>query len=105
MSDLQETPAVAPEDEGGNERVGFQIAGALGIFVGWGLGVFLNLLLHASAHAGGRVIGSVRIFPALGPYAWGILLVGLFTGLFGVGLLYVSRASKPGPVVLPGTTY
>lgn len=105
MTDLQETPAVAPEDEGGNEKLGFQVAAAIGIFVGWGVGVFLNLLLHASAHAGGRVIGWVRIYPTLGPYAWAVLLVGLFTGLFGLGLLWVARASKSGPVRWPGTTY
>jgi hypothetical protein len=105
VTDLQETPAVAPEDEGGNARAGLQIAGAIGIFVGWGVGVFLNVLLHASAHPGGRVIGWVRIFPSLGPYAWAVLLVGLFTGLFGVGLLWVSRDARPGPLRLPGASY
>jgi hypothetical protein len=105
VTDLQETPAVEPEDEGGNERAGLQVAGALAIFVGWGLGVFLNVLLHLSAHAGGRVVGWVRIYPHLGPYAWAILLVGLFTGVFGVGLLYVSRDARSAPVVLPGTPY
>jgi hypothetical protein len=105
VNDLQESPAVAPEDEGGNERFGLQIAGGLGIFVGWGLGVFLNVLLHASARHGGRVLGWVRIYPTLGPYAWAVLLVGLFTGLFGVGVLWVSRDSPRGAAVLPGTTY
>jgi hypothetical protein len=105
VADLQESPAVEPEDEGGNARFGMQIAGAIGIFVGWGLGVFLNLLLHASARGGSRVVGWVRIYPTLGPYAWSVLLVGLFTGLFGVALLWASRESRSGPVVLPGTTY
>ena len=105
MTDLQETPAVEPEEEGGNERTGFRIAGGLFLFVGWGLGVFLNVLLHASAHAGGRVVGFVRIYPSLGPFAWGVLLLGAFTGLFGVGLLWISRESNPGPVRLPGFPY
>ena len=105
MTDLQETPAVEPEDEGGNERAGFRIAGALFLFVGWGLGVFLNVLLHASAHAGGRVVGFVRIYPAFGPFAWATLAMGIVTGLFGVGLLWISRESNAGPIRIPGFPY
>jgi hypothetical protein len=105
VTDVQETPAVEPEDEGGDERFGLQIAGAIGIFVGWGIGVFLNVLLHVSAHSGGRLVGWVRVYPALGPYAWAVVLVGLFTGLFGVGLLWAARDSKSGPIRWPGTPY
>jgi hypothetical protein len=105
VTDLQETPAIEPEDEGGNERAGFRIAGAILVFVGWGLAVFLNALLHASAHPGGRVVGFVRISSTLGPFAWATLALGLFTGLFGVGMLWIARESNPGPVRLPGFPY
>jgi hypothetical protein len=105
VTDLQNTPAVAPEDEGGNERAGLRIAGALAIVVGWGLGVFVNVLLHVSAHPAGRVVGWVRVYPTLGPYAWGVLLLGAFTGVFGIALMWVSQFAKSGPLHLPGTTY
>jgi hypothetical protein len=105
VTDLQETPAVEPEEEGGNERAGLRVAGALAVFVGWGLGVFLNVLLHVSAHAGGRLVGWVRIYPTLGPYAWGVLLLGAFTGIFGVAMIWVSHDAKAGPLHLPGTSY
>ena len=105
MTDPQDVPAVAPEDEGGNERAGLRIAGALAVLVGWGLGVFLNVLLHVSAHSGGRVVGWVRVYPALGPYAWGVLLLGLFTGAFGLAMIWVSRDAPAGPLRLPGTSY
>jgi hypothetical protein len=105
MVDVQETPAVEPEETGGDERTGFQIAGALLIVLGWGFGVFLNLLLHASAHPGGRVIGSVRIYTTLGPYAWAILAFGIAVGFFGVALVWLARDAKTGPLRLPGTPY
>ena len=106
MTDLQETPAVAPEDEGGNARAGFVVAGSLLIFVGWGLGVFLNVLLHESAHAGGRVLdGFVRIYPTLGPYAWSLLGLGLFAGVLGVAMIWLRRDETRGPLRLPGTSY
>jgi hypothetical protein len=105
VTDLQNAPAVAPEDEGGNERAGLRVAGALAILVGWGLGVFLNVLLHLSAHSGGRVVGWVRIYPAFGPYAWAVLLLGAFTGVFGAAMIWVSQFAKPGPLHLPGTSY
>ena len=106
MTDLQETPAVAPEDEGGNLRAGFVVAGSLLIFVGWGLGVFLNVLLHASARSGGRVLdGFVRIYPTLGPYAWALLGLGVFAGALGAAMIGLSRSETRGPLRLPGTSY
>jgi hypothetical protein len=105
VTDLQNTPAVEPEEEGGNERAGLRVAGALAVFVGWGLGVFLNVLLHVSAHSGGRVVGWVRVYPALGPYAWGVLALGVFTGVFGIAMIWVSQFSKAGALHLPGTSY
>jgi len=105
VTDLQNTPAVEPEEEGGNERAGLRFAGALAVLVGWGLGVFVNVLLHVSARSDGRVVGWVRIYPGLGPYAWGVLLLGLFTGIFGVAMIWVSQFAKPGELHLPGTSY
>jgi len=105
VTDLQETPAVEPEDEGGDERAGFQIAGGLFVFLGWGIGVFLNILLHASAHAGGRVVGLWRVYPSYGPYAWAFLIMGVLTGFFGIALLWIARESHPGPIRIPGFPY
>ena len=104
MTDLQNTPAVAPEDEGGNERVGLRIAGAPRLFVGWGLGVFVNVLLHVSAHSAGGSIGWVRVYPTLGPYAWGVLLLGVVHGRLRRRPDLGQRASRrSGPLHLPGT--
>jgi hypothetical protein len=105
MVDVQETPAVAPEESGGDERAGLQIAGAVLITLGWGFGVFLNVLLHASARSGGRVIGSIRIFSTLGPYAEAVLGFGLVTGAIGVAFLWLARDVRAGPLRLPGTSY
>jgi hypothetical protein len=105
MVDLQETPAVPPTDTGGDERIGFQIAGILLIALGWGVAVVGNLLLHHAAGAGGLLLGPVRITSRMGSFAWAAFGFGVFTGIFGVLLLWVARSSPRGPFVLPGYPY
>ena len=92
-------------DPGGDERVGYFLAGALLIFLGWVLGVVLNLLLHAEAGTGGVTVGWIRITSTVGDYAWAVVGLGLFTGAVGVVLLALGRASPKGPFVLPGYDY
>ncbi len=105
MVDLQETPAVPVTPEGGNPRLGYFIAGGLLIGIGWGLAVLANILIHRLAPASGWLIGTVRIFPTLGPYAWLTLGLGLGTGIVGVTLLAIGRATPKGPFLLPGADY
>jgi hypothetical protein len=103
--DLQETPAVPPTDSGGDERTGYLIAGSLLIYLGWGLGVATNLLLHDLAGPSGHSLGWMWITSTLGPYAWAVFGLGLGTGALGVGILLVGRAAPRGPFVLPGVDY
>ena len=103
--DIQETPAVPPMDPGGDERVGYFIAGGLLLFLGWGLGVLANLVLHVAAGSGGMTIGWMRITSTLGAYAWGVFGLGLVTGTIGVVLLALGRASPKARLVLPGYPY
>jgi hypothetical protein len=103
--DLQETPAVPPTDPGGDERIGYLIAGGLLVLLGWGFGVVANLLLHEWAGPGGMPLVWLRITSTLGPYAWAVFGFGLVTGAVGVGLLMVGRAAPKGPFVLPGVDY
>ena len=105
MVDLQETPAVPEMETGGDDRLGFQIAGGLLIFLGWVLGVGVNLWVHRTAPSTGSVIGWVRVYPTLGPYAWAVFAFGLFTGVVGVVMIALGRASSRGPIVLPGYDY
>jgi hypothetical protein len=105
MVDVHETPAVPPMDPKGDERMGFFIAGALLILLGWLGGVVVNVLLHLVAGSGGLTVGWVRITSTLGPYAWAVLGFGLFTGAIGVVLLALGRSSSRGPLVLPGYDY
>ena len=103
--DLHETPAVPPMDPGGDERVGYFLAGGLLIAFGWGLGVVANLVLHALAGSQGMTLGWVRITSTLGSYAWGVFAFGLFTGAIGTVLLVLGRGSPKAPLVLPGYDY
>ncbi|MGI0129022.1 MAG: hypothetical protein ACREEC_02535 [Thermoplasmata archaeon] len=105
MVDLSETPAVAPEAEGGRARLGFQIAGSLLLVVGFGFGVVANLYLHSMAGMSGTSFGPWTITSAMGPYAWATLGFGLFATLIGVGLLWVSRSQPKGPIGLPGASF
>jgi hypothetical protein len=103
--DLQETPATPPEDPGGDDRLGYLLAGGTLIALGWVLGVALNLLLHYDARSGPSVVWGIHFGPSLGPYAWAVFALGLVTGAMGVALLAVGRATPKGPFVLPGADY
>jgi len=92
-------------DPGGDERLGYYIAGALLILLGWVGGVAANLLAHWMAGSGGMMVGWVRITSTLGSYAWAAFAAGLFTGAVGVVLLSFARASPKGSIVLPGYNY
>ena len=103
--DIQETPAVPPMDPGGDERVGYYVAGALLIFLGWGLGVVGYVLLHLMAGSGGMTLAWIRITSPFGDYAWAMLGFGLFSGAIGAVLVALGRASAKAPLVLPGYPY
>jgi len=103
--DIQETPAVPPTDPGGDERLGFFVAGALLVVLGWGIAVLLNLALHYLAGNAGMTVLGHRFTSALGSYAWAAVAFGLFTGAFGVVLLALGRTTPKGPFVLPGYDY
>lgn len=105
MVDIHETPAVPPFDPGGDERLGYFIAGTLLVLLGWVGGVVANLALHALAGSGGMTVGWIRITSTLGAYAWAVFGLGLFAGAVGVVLLALGRASPKGRVVLPGYDY
>ena len=105
MEDLQETPAVPDEPSGGDERIGWTIAGVLAVLAGWVGGVAGNLLAHRLAPPAGWTVGPVWIGPSMGPYAWAVFGLGLGVGAFGVVLLYLASRATRGPFVLPGATY
>lgn len=105
MVDLQESPAVPPSDEGGDERVGYLLAGSILIVLGWVVAVAVNLLLHLLAGTGGMNVGWMRITSDLGPYAWAVFAFGLVTGAVGLGTVVEGRAAPKGPFVLPGVDY
>jgi hypothetical protein len=92
-------------DPGGDDRLGLQIAGAILIVLGFGVGAFLNLAVHIAAGSGGMTIGPWTVTATMGPYAWGLLLFGFFTGVLGVAFLFLARDSRKGPIVLPGFPY
>lgn len=105
MVDVHETPATPPWDSEGDERVGYFIAGTLLVLVGWVGAVVANLVAHWMAGSGGLSLGPVRITSTLGPYAWAVLGLGLFTGAIGVVLIALGRSSPKGRLVLPGYDY
>lgn len=105
MPNLQETPAVPPTDYGGDERAGCFLAGALLIFLGWGLGAIANLGLHMMAPTVGFTVAGIWFGHTVGTYAWAAFGFGLITGAVGVSLLFVGQATPKGRLVLPGTDY
>ena len=105
MVDVQESPAVPPFDPKGDERLGYFIGGGLLVFLGWGVAVVANLVLHWAAGSGGLSLHFFRISSTLGAYAWATVGFGLFTGTMGLALLLVGRVSPRGPAVLPGYDY
>lgn len=105
MVDIQETPAVPPMDPGGDERVGYFLAGAILVALGWGFAVLLNLWLHYMAGSGALSFGGHTITSTLGSYAWATLGFGIFVGAFGVVLIALGRTYPKGPLVLPGYDY
>jgi hypothetical protein len=105
MVDVQETPAVPPQDFGGDERAGCFVAGGVLIFLGWGLGVLVNLALHFYAPASGYTIAGIWFGRTVGTYAMAAAGFGLVTGVIGLGMLFVGRSTPKGRLVLPGVDY
>ena len=105
VTDLQDTPPVPPEDHGGDERIGWWVAGTLCLLGGWVGAVVLNLYLHHVAPAGGSRFGPVWIGPTMGPFAWTVFAGGVGAGLFGVVLCYLASRAPRGRFVLPGQPY
>jgi hypothetical protein len=105
VTDFSETPAVPPEDRGGDERIGYRAGGVFLIVVGWGLGVIVNIVLHRMAPAAGELVGPWRIFPTLGVYALGLVGLGALAGVVGVFMLWLAHRSPKGKFVLPGASY
>lgn len=103
--DVHETPAVPPEDSGGDERAGMIAAGGVLVTLGWVLGVVANVFVHLAAPSGGFVLGPVVVGHAFGGYAWMTLIIGALTGALGVAVAWSGRASAAGPLVLPGGSY
>lgn len=92
-------------DPGGDERVGYFLAGGILIALGWGFGVVLNGLAHYLAGSGGWTFLGHQVTSTFGSYAWATFGFGLFVGGFGVVLLALGRASPKGPLVIPGYDY
>jgi fructose-specific phosphotransferase system IIC component len=105
MTDLSELPAVPPEDRGGDERIGYRAGGIFLLVVGWGLGVIANIVVHRMAPPAGELLGPWRIYPALGVYALGLVVLGAVAGVVGIFMLWLARRSPPGKFVLPGYSY
>jgi hypothetical protein len=105
MSDLSERPPVPPEETGGDEAIGYAIAGAVLIALGFGVGVILNVLLHQMAGTSTLAVGPWVVSGTYGPYAEAILAGGLLTGAFGLVLLALAQRTPGGRFVLPGGTY
>ena len=105
VEDLEESPATPPEPTGGDERIGYFIAGGTLITLGWGLAVVLNIVLHWLARSSPSTVWGVHFGPNFGSYAWAVFGLGLVAGAMGVVLLGLGRATPRGPFVLPGVDY
>lgn len=105
MDDLDERPAVPPQDTGGDERDGWFVAGGLLVVLGFGVLFALNVVLHRLAPTSGFALGPVRVFSAFGPFAWASVALGLVTGVLGLVLLGYARSAPRGAFVLPGQPY
>lgn len=105
MTDPSESPAVPPEPDGGNPRLGLVIAGSVLLLVGLGGGVLANWWAHSHAPPTGQMIGPLWVGPTFGIFAWAVVGLGLVATVFGVGLLLLARSTPKGPVHLPGVPY
>lgn len=105
MVDVSETPATPPFDSKGDERIGYFAAGGTLLFLGWGLGVVVNLLLHWEARMGSFQVWTVHFGPTMGAYSWAVFALGLAAGAVGVALLGIARTTPRGAFALPGADY
>lgn len=95
-----------PFDPGGDERLGYFVAGGLLIAVGWGVAVGLNVALHALAGAAAPIGWfGLRVGRAWGSEGEAVAIFGALTGAFGAVLVVLGRGSPRGPAVLPGAEY
>jgi len=105
MTDLSQNPPVPPEDTGGDERIGYALAGLLLMLFGIGVCIIGNLVVHAFAGTSGVTIGPWHVGTTFGSYAYAALALGVLTGGFGAGLIALALRTPSGPFVLPGGTY
>jgi hypothetical protein len=93
---------MAAEVVSGNRRAGLFAAGGVLLFLGMGVAIVLNILLHQLATPTSclNIAGILTICPNWGWGATIVVCLGVFTSIVGVGLLMLGMQLPPAPLRL-----
>lgn len=84
----------------GNARAGYFIAASFLLVFGFGVGIAMNLIIHATAPAQGIKVFFMTVYPTFGLYSIIVFVLGALSTIVALGMIWLGIDKPVGPLTL-----